>query len=183
MSAPQTGAEPRDPDWSPRYLLAAAPVYPQGRKAAALFEIVTASQHSGDGDQIVVTELLRYDHSRDAFRRIYLHSAPHNHNEEVRFITDGPLRGAVISAEPAGAAPFGYWVTVNRFTPARAYRQALRYRSATRYNDGNPLAVIDSEMPNLQQRLGLWKPGAPLPLPTDKPCPSPHLKRSELWCA
>jgi len=60
----------------------------------------------------------------------------------------------------------------------------LRFVSATRYGDGNPLAVIDAEMPNIQQRLGLWKPGQPLPTPTarDKPCTRPTLKRSALWC-
>ena len=31
-----------------------------------------------------------------------------------------------------------------RLTPALTYRQALRYRSASHYGDGNPLAVIDS---------------------------------------
>ena len=182
VSAPQIDEEPAGPDWTPRYLLAAAPAYPLGPKAPPLLEIVTASQHSGDGDQIVVTQFLKYDDARDAFERVYLHSAPHNHNEEVRFVAQGPLRGAVISADPTGNAPFGYWIAVSQLTPERTYRQTLRYRSATRYNDGNALAVIDSEMPNIEQRLGLWKPGSPLPLPAHKPCPSPHLKRGELWC-
>ena len=73
---------------------------------------------------------------------------------------------------------------VERFTPANAYRRVLRYRSATRYADGNSLGVIDSEMPNIEQRLGLWKPGSPLPLPMGgaKACPKPHLKLGALWC-
>lgn len=57
----------------------------------------------------------------------------------------------------------------------------LRYRSVTRYGDGNALAVIDSDMPALQRRLGLWRPGQPLPVP-DR-CPAPRLVRGELWCA
>lgn len=61
------------------------------------------------------------------------------------------------------------------------FKQVLRYRSATRYGDGNPLAVIDSEMPNMAQRLGLWNPGALLPLPAGA-CPSPHLVGLALWC-
>jgi hypothetical protein len=61
------------------------------------------------------------------------------------------------------------------------FKEVLRYRSATQYGDGNPLAVIDSEMPNMAQRLGLWKPGAPMPLPA-RACPKPHLVRMALWC-
>ncbi len=45
------------------------------------------------------------------------------------------------------------------------YSRIPRYRSATLYNDGNPLAVVDSEMPNIGERLGLRRPGAPLPAP------------------
>ncbi len=37
------------------------------------------------------------------------------------------------------------------------YHQIMRYRGATRYGDGNPLAVIDSEMPGLWHRLGLMR--------------------------
>jgi hypothetical protein len=61
----------------------------------------------------------------------------------------------------------------------------LRYRSATLYNDGNPLAVIESEMPNIERRLGLWKPGQ-RPYPNfgsnDKPCLRPDAMSSRLWC-
>jgi hypothetical protein len=57
----------------------------------------------------------------------------------------------------------------------------LRYRSATHYGDGNRLAVIDSEMPNIQKKLGLWKPGQKLPLP-QAGCQRPRLVRTELWC-
>jgi hypothetical protein len=170
------------PGWGPHYLETAKPVYPRGRTAPPLLELVTASQHGGNGSQAIVTQLLKYDPARDAFERIYEHDTGANNNEETRFIGAGPLKGAVISADPTENAPFGYWITVSRFTPARTYAQVLRYRSATRYNDGNPLAVIDSETPNIEQRLGLWKPGSPLPLPAGKPCPNPRLKHSELWC-
>jgi hypothetical protein len=116
------------------------------------------------------------------FERIHFHDVGAYNNDEVRFIEDGPLRGAVISAEPTEDAPFGYWVTVSRFTPQRTYRQVLRYRSATHYGDGNSLAVIDSEMPNIERRLGLWKPGSLLPLPDGKSCLKSRLKHMELWC-
>jgi hypothetical protein len=83
--------------------------------------------------------------------------------------------------------PTPIWIAVDRFTREHGYRQMLRYRSATRYNDGDPLPVIDSEMPNLERRLGLWRPGSPLPIPLastkpwSKPWSKPHLKGAELW--
>ncbi len=160
---------------------AAKLVYPAGRSAPPLLMIVTASMHAGDGGQVVVTQLLNYDRVKDAFQRVYTHETGTNNNEEVRFITSGPLEGAVISAEPTENAPYGYWIEVDRLTAQHTYRPVLKYRSATRYGDGNPLAVIDSELPNIEHRLGLWNSGSPPPLPA-KRCPKPHLKDGALWC-
>ena len=97
-------------------------------------------------------------------------------------MASGPLTGSMISADPADRAPFGYWISVSKLTPAHGYRQVLHYLSATSYNDGNSLAVIDSEMPNIEKRLGLWHPGSPLPLPAGH-CPRPQLKGMALWCS
>ena len=171
-------------DWGPHYLRSVKPVYPRGRSGPPLLQLVTASLHAGDGGQVVVTQLLKYDKNRDAFERIYVFSTGTNNNQEVRFIDRGPLIGDVISAEPTTNAPYDYRMTVNRFTPTRTYRQVLRYRSATRYQDGDTLAVIDSEMPNIQRRLGLWRPGLPPPLPASaaKTCLKPRLVNMELWC-
>ena len=168
-------------DWGPRYLEVAKVVYPQG---TPLLEIVTASMHAGDGGQVVITQLLKYDRGKDAFEQVYVHDTGANNNEETRFVTVGTLKGDVISADPTNKAPYGYWIVVSRFTSAQTYQQVLRYRSATTYNDGNNLAVIDSEMPNIERRLGLWKLGQPLPLPAHraKPCEHPALKHMELWC-
>jgi hypothetical protein len=187
VSPPPRAIGPDDPvGWNPHYLLAAKIVYPRGPKAAPFLLIVTGSLNSGDGDQIIYTELVSYDSGRDEFRRVYCKSTGHNNNQEIRFITDGPLRGSVITAEPQEHLPYGYWIMVDRLTPAGDYRQALRYGSATLYEDGNHLAVIDSEMPNIERRLGLWKPGDPLPAPrlaaNNKPCVKPTLKHTELWC-
>jgi hypothetical protein len=191
VSVPVTPAPwtttPDDPNaWAPHYLLAAKVVFPRGPKAAPFLLVVTGSLNSGDGDQVVATQLLAYDSGRDAFRRVYSKSTGHNNNQEIRFITDGLLRGSVITAEPQEHLPYNYWIVVDMLTPTGAYRQALRYRSATHQNDGNPLAVIDSEMPNIERRLGLWKPGDLLPSPSSagdsKPCIKPALKHSELWC-
>ncbi len=172
--------------WEPHYLLTAKVVYPRGPAASPFLLLVTGSLHSGDGDQSVATQLVAYDSGRDAFRRVYSKSTGHNNNQEIRFIDHGPLRGSVITAEPQEHLPYNYWIVVEALTQAGAYRQALRYRSATHQNDGNPLAVIDSEMPTIERRLGLWKLGDPLPSPASagdgKPCAKPTLRHSELWC-
>ena len=166
--------------WEPHYLRTAKVVYPRGAKAAPLLMIVTGSLYSGDGDARVSTELVRYDPARDAFQRVYAQSTGRRNNQEIRFVTDGPLMGSVIAAEPREHLPYGYWIVVSRASATGVYRPVLRYRSATLYDDGNPLAVIDSEMPNIEERLGLWKPGAPLPAPRftgdGKPCRRPVLR-------
>jgi hypothetical protein len=168
--------------WEPHYLLTAKVVYPHGQTGAPLLLVVTGSLYSGDGDQVVSTELVTYDPDLDAFRRIYGKSTGRNNNQEIRFVTAGPLQGSVVTAEPEEHLPYGYWMTVDRLTPAGVYRQVLRYRSATIYNDGNPLAVIDSEMPNIEHRLGLWRPGDPIPTPDAKRCLKPVMHKTELWC-
>ncbi|HEX5183325.1 MAG TPA: hypothetical protein VFW19_09270 [Allosphingosinicella sp.] len=162
----------------PHFLNSAGIVRPHGR---ALLLIETSSVHSGDGDQIEATQILAYDRGGDRFVPAYGKMVGHNRNEEVRYMASGPLNGAMISAEPTGNAPYCYWIVVSRLGPAGTYRQVLRYRSATRYDDGNSLAVIDSEMPNIERRLGLWRPGTPLPLPKGR-CPKPRLAGMELWC-
>jgi hypothetical protein len=188
--APDLVAMPQPPapltysDWEPHYLNQAQLVFPRRRTAPPLLLLQTAGMHSGDGDQAVYTQLLAYSRARDRFGQVYAHVTGRNNNEEVRFIKSGPLRGDVISVEPAINRPYGYWITVDTLTPATTYKQVLRYRSATLYNDGNKLAVIDSEMPNIERRLGLWRPGSPMPLPTSlaHPCKSPRLSHRELWC-
>lgn len=189
VSAPVTPtvrvAKPGEPAWEPHYLLSASIVYPRGPKDSPLLLIQTGSLNSGDGDQLITTQLIAYDARHDGFRRVYERSTGRNNNQEVRFVSRGPLRGAVISATPQEHSPYGYWIVVDRLTERGEYRQSLRYPSATRYNDGNPLAVIDSEMPVIQQRLGLWKPGQPIPTPVGvgaNTCPKPTLRRGELWC-
>jgi hypothetical protein len=156
--------------------------HPRGATGHALLVVRTASLHSVDGDQALLTQVLAYDTASDRFVRIYEHGTGHNNNQEVRYIAAGKLQGDVILIEPAEKAPFNYWVTVNALTPAYTYRQVLKYRSATLYGDGNPLSVTDSELPNIEQRLGLWRPGSPLPLPAG-PCPKPRLTKMELWCS
>jgi hypothetical protein len=165
----------------PHLLELAEVVHPRGAGEPPVFLVRAASVQSVDGGRVVATAAFAYRPGADRFEAAYVHLTGTNNNQETRYIAAGPLRGDIISAEPTDNAPYGFWVTVNRLTPAYSYRQVLRYRSATRYNDGNTLAVIDSEMPNIEQRLGVWRSGAALPMPAG-PCPKPHLVRTELWC-
>lgn len=171
-----------EPDYfsDPHYLDAPEIVHPAPGRSLLLLRV--ASVHSGNGNQRVAIRLLAYDPAKDSFVTAYAQRTGRNNNEEVRYVADGTLKGAVIFAEPTSDAPFGYWISVSRPDAALRYRQVLRFRSATLYGDGNPLAAIDSEMPNLQQRLGLWRPGKPLPLPAGRACPKPHLVKTVLWC-
>jgi hypothetical protein len=172
---------PSGPGWEPHYLGVIEYAFPKGRSAPPLLHITTASLHAGDGGQLVATQIFRYNRAGDRFERVFARSVGTNNNEEVRFVTSGPLAGSIVSAEPTQNAPFGYWIEVDALTPTDGYKRVLRYRSATHYGDGNRLAVIDSEMPKTLQRLGKWKPGEPLPLPAGA-CPKPHLVKGELWC-
>lgn len=165
---------------TPHFLNDARIVHPRGDLPLLLIQI--SSLHSTNGDQRVATTGLIYDRARNGFIPIYTKRTGRNNNQEIRYIGTGPLQGAMISAEPTSDAPFAFWMTVNRIGPGNRYRQVLRYRSATRYGDGNPLAVIDSEMPNLQQRLGLWRPGMKVPVPAGS-CPAPRLIQQALWCS
>jgi hypothetical protein len=165
----------------PHYLNAVNTVYPRGSADQPLLFVQTASLHAGNGSQLVLTQMLAYKNSQNRFARIYQYTTGTNNNEEVRYISSGRLQGYIISVDPTENAPYCYWVTVNVLTPQYTYKTVLRYRSATHYGDNNPLAVIDSEMPNIEGRLGYWNSGMALPLPPSA-CPRPRLIRMELWC-
>ncbi|HTV85828.1 MAG TPA: hypothetical protein VME63_10490 [Dyella sp.] len=163
----------------PHYLIDARIVHPRANRPLLFMQV--GSEHSLDGDQRLATVVLAYDQMRENFTVVYEKQTNKNNNQETRYIADGPLMGAIISAEPTGDAPFGFWITVDRLGAAGRYKQVLRYRSATRYGDGNPLRVIDSEMPGILKRLSLWHPGDKLPLPPGE-CAKPRLIGQELWC-
>ncbi len=169
-------------EWGAHYLRSAEVAYPLGKSAGPVLLLRTASWPSLNGDQGEFTQILAYRQATDTFVPIYKFVSGHNENQETRFVFSGKLGGDVISAVPTENAPFGYWITVNRLGPNYKYRQVLSYRSATRYGDNNQMPVIDSEMPNIQRRLGLWRPGMPLPLPAHG-CAKPRLIKTELWCS
>lgn len=153
----------------------------RGAGGRPLLLVRTASVYSGDSDQLVYTQVLAYHRQTDRFVRVYAHGRGHNNNQEDRFVETGPLKGDIISVDQMPGPPFNFWITVNAPGKDGVYRQILRFGGATHYGDGNPLAVIDSDMPLILQHLGLWKPGRPLPLPAG-PCPKPHLVKGALWC-
>lgn len=76
-----------------------------------------------------------------------------NNNQETRFVERGPLQGNVIVDYPTQDAPYTYWIEVYNAGESSQYVQILRYRGRTGYGDGNPLAVADSEMPEILRRL------------------------------
>lgn len=163
----------------PHYLTYVRIVHPRPDRPLLLMQV--ASQHSGNSNQRLATVALAYDHEQDGFTLVYKKQTGRNNSQEIRYIADGPLAGAIISAEPTSDAPFGFWIIVERLGSTGGYKQILRYRSATRYGDGNPLAVIDSEMPEILQKLSFWHPGMKLPLPAGE-CAKPRLVGQELWC-
>jgi hypothetical protein len=163
----------------PHYLGVAEIVHPKADRPFLLLQM--ASRHSVNGNQNVATKMFAYDRALDRFVPAFENLTGKNNNEVTRYMAKGPLAGDIVSAEPTSNSPYGYWVTVSRLGSASSYRQILRYRSATRYDDGNELSVIDSEMPKILQRLGLWHKGAPLPLPAGK-CPLPRMIHGALWC-
>jgi hypothetical protein len=181
LNALRADSSPNDSYTQAHYLDAVKIVYPRGSADQPLLFVQTASLHAGNGSQLVLTQVLAYENSQNRFVRIYQYTTGTNNNDEVRYISSGRLKGDVISVDPTENAPYGYWVTVNVLTPQYTYKTVLRYRSATHYRDNNPLPVIDSEMPNIEQRLGYWKSGMALPLPSGA-CPRPRLIRMELWC-
>jgi len=157
-------------------------VYPLGRPSKPLLLLQTGSELRDNSEQAIFTQLLRYNVAQNRFDQIFSHVTGENNNQEDRFITEGPLQGAVISVVPTQDAPFAYWVRIEKLTPAWAYRAVLRYRSATRYQGENELSVVHPELPDIMRRLGLWRPGAPLPLPVGRQCPKPGLIHGALWC-
>ena len=175
------GSDDGDSFSAPHFIEGEKVIHPDGVRAPLLL-LVLGSLHAGDGDQLHLWQLLAYRRDTDRFVRVYDDVVGHNRNEEVRVPEHGPLAGDVVSAEPTDDAPFGYWVVVDAPGPGGRYRPLLRFRSATRYADGNPLPVIDAEMPNILRRLGRWRPGSPLPLPVAEPCARPHLVAGALWC-
>lgn len=145
----------------------------------------TLSAHGLNGNANIATKLFDYDRKTDRFRKMLVNVVGGtNNNAAARFIGHGPLQGDVIVDYPTDDAPYAYWIEVYAPGKSDRYVHILRYRSVTRYGDGNPLAVADSEMPEIMERMGLWKPGDALPTPPHAPkgCGSLVTRHGEAWC-
>jgi hypothetical protein len=145
----------------------ALPVYPtKASKAPLLVLRTSASWGSG---RTLGTKIWAYRRSADTFELVFANETGGNNNQETRLVTSGKLAGDIIVVTPPQRAPFAYGITVYRPSLQQRYVKILEYRGRTRENDGNPLAVIDSEMPEILRRLHLAKPGDPLPSPLRRP--------------
>jgi len=129
-------------------------VFAGAHHSEPLLLVKAGSAHGGNGGHTIFSQLFTYVRSANRFKSVFSNTTGSNNNQETRFIDDGPLRGDVIVAVPTENAPYAYWVSVYVRPGDSRYSRVLRYRSATRYGDGNPMAVIDSEMPNILERLG-----------------------------
>jgi hypothetical protein len=147
-------------------------------------QVCGAGAMTGNGDCAIATALYRYDKENDRFVRTFLNLTARNNNQATRFVESGPLRGDVIVDDPTLNAPYTYWIELYRAGSSGQYGRILRYRGHTGYSDGNPLAVSDSEMPEILRRLGLWQPGDPLPVPAHLPqgCRDLVMRHGEEWC-
>ncbi len=159
-------------------------VYATADRTSPLLLLKACSWAGGNGNCGIYTFLFAYDRARDQFHLVFHDIVPRNNNGTTRFVETGPLLGDVVSATNTNNAPYGYFVSVYRRDTAGRYAQILRYRSKTHYNDGNRLSAVDSDMPEILLRLGLWKSGDPLPIPFVRPdnCTKLSLIKGEEWC-
>jgi hypothetical protein len=175
-----------DQPWfeTPYHLLASRVVHASRNKSSPLLLVQVCGAESFDGDCGIATALYRYDRPAHRFIRVFLNVTGRNNNQATRFVERGPLQGDMIVDYPTERAPYTYWVEVYWTGEAGRYVRILRYRGRTGYGDGNPLAVADSEMPEILRHLGLWQPGDALPVPAHLPqgCGDLFMRRGEEWC-
>jgi len=169
---------------TPYHLFASSIVYASQNKSSPLLFVKVCGAESFNGNCGIATALYRYDREADRFVRVFLNLTGRNNNQATRFVERGSLQGSVIAVYPTEHAPYTYWVEVYQAGESGQYIRTLRYRGRTGYNDGNPLAVADSEMPELLRHLGLWQPGDALPVPVHLPQGCSHLfmRQGEEWC-
>ena len=169
---------------TPYQLFAGNVVYRDSNRSKPLFFLKVCGAAGANGNCSIATALYTYDRRADRFVRVFLNSTGRNNNQLTRFVESGPLQGDLIVNYPTEDAPYAYWIEVYRLGESGQYGQILRYRSLTHYSDGNPLAVADSEMPEILRRLRLCRMGDPLPAPPHMPqgCTFLYMRQGEEWC-
>jgi hypothetical protein len=178
-------AGPSEPRWfaTPFDIRDSRIVYAGPGKTRPLLLLKACGARGGDGNCSIATGIFDYDRGTDRFYRVFGNVTGSNNNQETRFVESGPLLGNVVVARPTNDAPYAYWIEIYRMADSGRYSRVFGYRSRTRYADGNALAVIDSDMPEMLHRLGLWRPGDPLPVPDNMPrCTHPVMRKGEEWC-
>lgn len=179
---PVPGETPEYP--APYHLFASRVVYAGSDDSGPLLLVQVCTAEMFDGNCGIATVLYRYDSPTNRFVRVFLNVTGRNNNEATRFVETGSLQGDVIVDYPTEHAPYTYWIEIYRAQPSGQYQRILRYRGHTGYSDGNPLAVADSEMPEILRHLGFWKPGDVLPAPAHLPrgCSHLYMRADEEWC-
>lgn len=138
----------------------------------------------GGSGRPTYTAIWVYRRQSDKFEQIWLGVSDPNHNQETRVVTSGPLSGDLVNSTATGRAPLPYLVAAYRLSKTLNYQEILKYWGRTRHGDGDPLAVTDSEMPEIERRLGLWSPGGALPVPAKMPaqCRTLEMRQNVEWC-
>jgi hypothetical protein len=159
-------------------------IIPPSEKLRWPLLVLTADEWSGGPGQPKGTMVWAYRPKPDKFDLIFSNQTSQSRNQETRIIVDGPLSGDIVVAIPTERAPWPYEITVYRLSQSAHYARILDYNTTTRFDDGNPLAVIDAEMPEIERRLHLWKPGDLLPAPLRMPprCRTVELQKGIEWC-
>lgn len=145
-----------------------------------LLTVVADWQTEGSGGPRL-TRVWTYKADTDEFDQIFDQDVRGQNNGEIRIITHGPLAGDIVIDRAGQHAPYRYDMTVYRLVNSQ-YREILNYSGHSKYNDGNPMPVIDAEMPEIERRLHFWKPGDPLPTPTRTRCSKLELRHGIEWC-
>jgi hypothetical protein len=176
--------QPASTDQPWYHLLDSRIVYAGPGESSPLLLVKVCTAEGFNGGCGMATALYRYDRPADRFIRVFVNVTGRNNNQVTRFVERGPLQGDVIVDYPTAHAPYTYWIEVYHIGNSNSYVRILRYRGSTGYNDGNPLAVVDSEMPEILRHLGLWHPGDALPLPAHMPqrCTNLSMQKREEWC-
>lgn len=185
FSSGATACTYEPPCYSRIYRVASAKVVFAGvENTRPLLLLKAHSMSAPNGSTSRWTLLYRYERDKDRFRAVFVHAGGGNNNQHARFVASGPLQGDEVVDFPTEHAPYVYWVEVYAPHGNGPYHRILRYRSSTHYADGNPLSVADSEMAGIMRRLGMWKPGDPLPVPQSLPadCGRLVLRHGEEWC-
>jgi hypothetical protein len=162
------------------YLVSSDVVYPTPTSDEPLLTVVANINRGGPGG-CCTTFIWAYNAKADRFDQIFVRGSGHNNNGEVRVVTNGSLAGDIVISIPPRHAPYRYGIAVYRLEKSH-YSEILNYEGKSRYDDGNPLPVIDAEMPQILSRLHLWTPGDVLPSPARTRCAKLEMRNQVEWC-